>query len=113
LTVISKVNEVQIQLNKHVSVIYKLNLFLIAVVFVGLIGYIFLSNQIVSNKYASKVLKQKVDQFGVSVELNGISSSDGISLVSLNEFAENKGMVIATDTASYFESSGVAINDSY
>lgn len=110
MTVISKNNEGQTK-REQFSSVYLINIGLILTVFVSIIVYSFVSNKIISDKYLSTSLKQKLEKASVDLELYGKSHYNQDDVKVLSEYAINHGMIEARDTASYYEDAGVAMID--
>lgn len=79
---------------------------------VGFLGYIFISNQTVSNKFNANILKNQYNEAIVALELESVSINSGFSLESLTAFAVGRGMIEVNDSVSIFDESGLAVNNS-
>jgi cell division protein FtsL len=112
LTVISKVsriNENRIKTKKANGGIFYLNISIIGLIMAGIFGYVFMANQIVSDKYSAKTLEERFDKANSTLEKDSAEINDSYSLDSLTAFAKSEGMIEATDTASYYQNVGVAM----
>jgi len=86
-----------------------LNISIIGLIMAGIFGYVFMANQIVSDKYSAKTLEERFDKANSTLEKDSAEINDSYSLDSLTAFAKSEGMIEATDTASYYQNVGVAM----
>ena len=89
--------------------VFVLNLILTCLIFVGIAGYIFLSNHISARRYQLVILKKQFNQISASASIE--KEQLNYNLEELMDFARLTGMVEAKDTITVLEESGVALSE--
>lgn len=89
---------------------FGLNLVLTFLVLAIVLGYIFLSNFLVSQRYVLSLRKQQFNQLSAKLPSGGAAESGVYGMSDLLLFAQASGMVEAKDIGVILEESGVALS---
>ncbi|MEX1064223.1 MAG: hypothetical protein WD898_01985 [Candidatus Paceibacterota bacterium] len=89
--------------------IFGINLILVVLLLAGVVGYIFLSNFITSQKYSLGVLKKEFNQVSAAASIE--RDTTDYDIPELLEFAQSAGMIEAKDTGTVLEESGFALSE--
>lgn len=89
---------------------FGLNLILTFLMLAMVLGYIFLSNLLVSQKYLLGVRKQQFNQISAGLQVANTEISNAREIEDLLLFAQASGMIEAKDTSFILEEGGVALS---
>lgn len=95
---------------KTITPVFKLNLILLFVAVLTLIGYVFLSNFLTSQKYALNLRKYEFNQLSALSAADNRNATDKQDLNGLMIFAQKSGMVEAKDIGVILEDGNFALS---
>ena len=88
--------------------VFKYNLALLLLVGIGLLGYIFNANQLVSRKYSLELLRKQLSVANVALENKNLEMKTQLTSEWLSVFAHNQGMVEAKEAEVLYEENATA-----
>lgn len=80
------------------------NLGLLGVALAAFLVYIFMSNNIISQKYSQDLLRRQLNKANISLELENSTRENQISIESMYSYAQKAGIIEAKETESVFAS---------
>ena len=98
------------QASAVITPVFKLNFFLLVVASLMLLTYIFLSNFVISQKYALNLEKSEFNQLSAAIVSGSKEVSNKQDLSRLMGFAQKFGMIEAKDTGVILEDSSFALS---
>ena len=91
--------------------VLKLNLALLTLAILFMLGYVFMSNSLTSQKYILDTRKSEFNQISAQAAASGDNGSDGYDLKALTAFAQKSGMVEAKNFGVIWADNNFALSD--